>query len=109
MHGVCKLARCAAILIALVVASAGAARGQDPILPGASKAAEAKDAGSDPGQRPQVVPSKDYPHTTVATSPGTIAVEEPISDAALRSTVETLLRKYPGVRKARVEVQGGVV
>jgi small-conductance mechanosensitive channel len=55
------------------------------------------------------VPTKDNPKATVATAEGKISVKETVSNRALRTTLESVLSQYPGVRRVRATVNNGVV
>jgi small-conductance mechanosensitive channel len=95
---------------AILVASLrlGQAGAQVPEVPGTAQPETAADpAGSPPAVL--IAPTEDNPEATAAESAGPIPVHSGVSDASVRSKLERLLPRYPGVRRIEVEVEDGVV
>jgi small-conductance mechanosensitive channel len=83
--------------------AADAARAQLPGLPGVPKAA------AEPAKVEKKAPTKDNPQATVATASGPIAVEKKVGDDEIKTTLQELLPKFPGVRTVAVLVRNGIV
>ncbi len=96
------VAACLAAM-ALMLAEATAARAQIPGLPGAPKPA------AEPAKGEKRAPTKDNPQATVATASGPIAVETKVGDDEIKTTLQELLPRFPGVRTVSVRVRNGIV
>jgi small conductance mechanosensitive channel len=92
--------RLALAAMLLMLGGAPATRAQIPGLPGAPKAA------ADPAKGEKKAATKD---TTVATASGPIAVEKKVRDDEIKTTLQELLPKFPGVRTVAVHVRNGIV
>jgi small conductance mechanosensitive channel len=97
--------RVLALAVGMALAWPSTAPAQLPGLPGGAKPASAPKP--DPSQKP--IPAKDTPGAVFATSPGPIAVNKKVEDAAIQRTLADLLGQFPGVYQVDVTVKDGAV